>query len=837
MLIILYFPIYFTKLRPKPAKPYTHEKKQSLLFWILLLLSITPTILNAEVIDLKTMLPAAPTTSVIPTRTVDYDIYDGYRSIIVKYTFPVATLKEDPMFSNRYFWEIYGFNQSAEEGFPSVPERVDAFAVPIYEPTSVSIIDTTFVEYNCTLAPARIHQTDNDDPLRKEQIKLYNDQCPIYPNMNVSRFDTQIYKNEKIAYIKVCPISYNPNTATVRAMTSLTYRVRIGRNLIFKTQDRENELRSISSSTNSPIINNTVINVSATASDSVGPYPYEYIANPQTFVILSVPKYESAALRLKEWKSMLGFTTLLEIRDTWTTESVREFVEETYYEVPNFDYIVLLGGVNDIPTNQTKIIQFSKDYLYTDQIYVCMDGEDDYLPDIMLGRIPVNHVEEADNVIDKIIAYEKTPTTYEPFYKTITGAAQFQPTYYNYTREERRFASTMEEIRNYTRRQLLDAPTASLRIPFNFERIYFADPHVTPEFWKDGNPVPDELRKPTYSWSGCSDDIINAINQGTFLIMHRDHGDSTCLHRPYFGLGNLNKLNNQGMYPILFSINCLTGAFHKKLCLTRELLTLKEKGMSSIIAASDISYTNQNDAMISGMIDAIWPNPGLRNKFNPGGTNNQPIYTLGAILQQGQQRMIENNGGNIPLQRYQNYIYHVLGDPSLSIPTGVPVRPKNYSVNRNEDHITVSCPFRHICVGFYNRKTGEGSKYHGFNIKYYTSSFSDIVITIYDHNLAPITILPEFIPPGGVLHSIYSIRSIWPNPSSDIANIELDGEYSGNENILFSNTSTGTQYIVPIDPEQKTQQVDISSFAKGSYLVNIISPDGTSLGKQCIINR
>ncbi len=35
-----------------------------------------------------------------------------------------------------------------------------------------------------------------------------------------------------------------------------------------------------------------------------------------------------------------------------------------------------------------------------------MDGVDDVLPDMLLGRLPVNSVEEIEHVVDKIVEYE-----------------------------------------------------------------------------------------------------------------------------------------------------------------------------------------------------------------------------------------------------------------------------------------------------------------------------------------------------------------------------------------------------------------------------------------------
>lgn len=816
-------------------------------FLTIALLTTFPFSLCSQILDLKSLSWASSTLSTIPERSITFDIVDGYPSIIVKYNFSTATLSPDELFSGYNFWDVYGFGQSSKEGYPSIPERIDAIRVPLTKRASLKLIDSTFVEFPCKLSPSRISQTDNDEPLKKEEIRPYKIRNEFYPSSYSTLHTIQIFQENKIAYIKVYPIKYNSETSIVRALTSLTYCVRIGRNPIFKSIDKNNALRSISNSIKSnstKIINNWAINVTETADSSASPTSW-YEPNPQTYLILSVPKYEAAINKFTEWKNMLGFLTIPELRDNWSVESVQEFIDQSYYEIPNLDFILFIGNTEDIPTNQIEFPNLRRT-VNTDQKYVCMDGDEDFLPDIMLGRLPVSNLTEATNIIDKIIEYEKNPTLNSDFYRKVVGAAQFQPTYYNSTIEGRRFALTIEEILNYVRRQTLNSSKLQ-QTPYTFDRIYFAETYVNPLKWQNNKDLPLSLQKPSFNWDGTGDDIVNSINNESFLILHRDHGDTTMLCHPRFDLTHIPQLTNQSQYPILFSINCLTGSFQKKKSLSTELIKLPKSGPVSIIAATEVSYTKPNDVMIAGMVDAIWPNPGLRPIFkNSTGSGTHtyttpqpsPTYVLGEILVQGQQRMMETNASSLTEQKYQNFIYHIIGDPSLTIPTGVPEKPKLYTITRNEDEITVSANFKYIQVGFYNRKTGEGGKYHGYTIKYPTNSPHDIVVTIYGHNYIPIIIQPETVLPASENNNaVYSITSITPNPSSEILNININGNYNGSENILFTNMTTGEQYIIPVDPANDTQKIDISLFAKGSYIINILSHSGHSIGKQCIISH
>ena len=58
-----------------------------------------------------------------------------------------------------------------------------------------------------------------------------------------------------------------------------------------------------------------------------------------------------------------------------------------------------------------------------------MDGNDDILPDILLGRISVNTVAEAETIIQKIINYEQNPPSLESFYSKAMVVGNFEDKY------------------------------------------------------------------------------------------------------------------------------------------------------------------------------------------------------------------------------------------------------------------------------------------------------------------------------------------------------------------------------------------------------------------------
>ena len=103
------------------------------------------------------------------------------------------------------------------------------------------------------------------------------------------------------------------------------------------------------------------------------------------------------------------------------------------------------------------------------------------------------------------------------------------------------------------------------------ERIYKTESYNNPThynngYYGNGEPLPDELLRPTFSWRGDADDIIDAIETGIFILNHRDHGFEDGWGDPYFESSHVEELKNGDLTPVVFSINCLTGKFDNYEC-------------------------------------------------------------------------------------------------------------------------------------------------------------------------------------------------------------------------------------------------------------------------------
>jgi hypothetical protein len=369
------------------------------------------------------------------------------------------------------------------------------------------------------------------------------------------------------------------------------------------------------------------------------------------YLIITHPDFQSEIIALANWKHAKGFMTkVVNTTETGTTSSaIKQYIQDAYNNGdPQPSYLLLVGDAEFIPTSSSG----------TDLYYATVDGTD-YFPDIFHGRIPVDTAQEAETIVQKILTYEQTPPSLSSFYENFAVAAYFQDDENN-GYETRRFVRTSEEIRDYL-----------LTLEYEGERIYVTEPYINPThynngYYGNGEPLPPELLRPTFAWDGDADDIINAIENGIFILNHRDHGFEDGWGDPYFDTGHVEGLTNGELLPVVFSINCLTGRFDNYECFCEEFLRKENGGAVATFGASRVSYSGYNDFLCRGFYDAQWPD------FDPEVGTDVPMYTLGELLNYGKVYMTQTWGNPWGYEELTFKLFHCFGDPTMEIWSAFP---------------------------------------------------------------------------------------------------------------------------------------------------------------------
>ena len=673
--------------------------------------------------------------------------------VTVTYEFKHAVVLSDPDVADYYLWRISGFGHSVVPGEPDVPVRWDSFALPEgCASFTVSVLESACVDVPLRLSPARAPQ-----PEGKESPAVVPDIAPYegwFPREVVETGEVRVYRGRSVAEVGVYPVRYDWKNGVVRACSKIVYRVTFG----------EGGLRSAPEGRIAPddsFLDNTTLN------GNVGAAGYEMFRSAgdtgsagKDYLILSTPEFEEAVRRLADWKRTLGFGVHTRLRGDWTPERIKSAVKEVYRSAPSLYYLLIVGDHDDVPAeDMARTIVNNKGYAFdyryvTDYYYGCVDGEGDVLADLYRGRLPVSTAMEAVTVVDKIIRYERNPVRDAAFYDMGLHCAYFEDCFPDGTDgpgdgiEDKRFTLTSEEVRNY----MLSKGKTVNRVYFAYDYNYSeTDNYPPPTFWNKGefawgDSIPVELQRPYFAWDGDSADIVRYIDEGAFYVLYRGHGTDSTWVQPHFTGDNILSLANGDRLPVVFSINCETGSFQEDDCFAEVFLRKKGGGAVAVYAATEKSWPGYNDAMVIGMFDAIWPDPGVDSKlYNFLGMTTSPsrlreTTRLVEILDQGLRRMEETWGqswkGNSISTQFTREIFHCFGDPGMRIYTDTPTEFKKLSITCDVYKVRVDLGSEAGDIAFYDKLTEEIRFYTGRSAEY-SGDPRHVRVCVSGHNKIP----------------------------------------------------------------------------------------------------
>lgn len=681
-------------------------------------------------------------TSQQPIRTFeDY----GIKGIDIEYRFDVASIfqKSHEGFN---FQSIYikDFAMTEEVGKPALPCHTDIIAIPQNATVNIKIISyESKVFDNYLIYPALKPAVDKyGAPNPEFEIdKEFYTQDIQYPTNLVDIVEIQKIRNSSLAMVKIHPIQYNPAKKKITVFSKIKYSIEFtGGNRFIDTENNSKHFLNLYANI---MLNNKEIKKEI--SEKANKKQNSAKGYAKNYIIVTQDQYLEAADSLAKWKMQMGYSVEIISKPIWYTAQVKAEIASRYNSwSPKPDFVVFLGDHQNVP-GQILTNSMGDDFA-TDLYYTCMDGGNDYYPDMARGRISVTSPSQAMMVVQKIINYERNPFNNNLFYKKGMNAAYFQDDDNN-GYADRRFSLTSEDVLNYLTSQQ----------SINVTRVYKTGTSVNPLYWNNGTyangeAVPNYLRKPTFPWAGNNIDINNGINNsdGLLYVLHRDHGYEIGWGDPHYTNTDIDNLNNGNRLPVVFSINCLTGKYLEAECFSEKFLRRPNGGTAGIFGHAEVSYSGYNDGLSIGLIDAIWANPGLIPNFTGNGDNPQgtptahsPIYTLGDVANQGLTRMVQTWGNN----QYTFELLHYFGDPSMKIWTNNPLSitaSHPTIINCSSDtSITISnasCPDALATLIANGELIGSVQLVNGNGKIYFSGIYGNqAVLTLTKHNYRPYT--------------------------------------------------------------------------------------------------
>jgi len=460
---------------------------------------------------------------------------------------------------------------------------------------------------NIDIAPApRIPwDTENGPPEFSKRMDIYSKDA-FYPENPVIISESTQLRGVDAVMLGVTPFQYNPVTKELIVYRDIDIEVNF---LGGSGHFGEDRLRS---RWWDPLLEDALLNY-----QSLPKINYNRI-NSQTndgceYLIIRPdgPEFGKWADSIKNFRTLQGIlTNIVSITEVGGNNAsvVETYVNNAYtnWQVP--PVAVLMLGDYGTATANNLIAPIYNNYCASDNILA--DVNNDHMPDIAFARITANDDAQLQVMVTKFLNYERNPPTSASFYDHPITALGWQTV--------RWFQVCSETIGGFWK-------NVQGKHPVRVNAVYIGNPSVDPwstatntstvlaYFGPSGQgyipATPQELGGFT---GGTATMINNAINSGSFILQHRDHGSVTGWGEPSYSIGNISSLTNTDL-TFIMSINCLTGRYnYSSECFAerfhRYTYNNQNSGALGLIAASQTSYSFVNDCYVWGMIDNFWPN-------------------------------------------------------------------------------------------------------------------------------------------------------------------------------------------------------------------------------------
>jgi len=423
-----------------------------------------------------------------------------------------------------------------EPGQPALPGKT--FNILIPNGAQVEVLNQTFTskkihlsEYALptTIIPAQIQVSKSDPPppWTEPDPKHYGNPN-VFPQNWYELKDTFQMRDYTILPVWINPVRYSPGKGEIEILKQIELQ------LTWQASSLEEVKSTVVSDSPSfdRLVSQIVINPPALpAYDTKEATGEGYlIITPDEF--MGNPEFKSFIQMKRDQGFSVTVTNLSQIGST--VDQIQTYINQAYNSIsPKPTYLLLVGDTDFIPgfnrSNYDKLeYNFDKT---TDLYYGTMD--EDYIPDIAVGRLPVRSSDDLSILSNKILSYNNLG------FQNWHSQTSFISSCDNYTVPER---SHDHVISNFTQ-------------PLNY-------PSFFPSM--DISPGGDRLYCKTYSAREIN--ILDSINNMRGLITYSGHGSEiswTELNTSLYNItsDDLKLLNENNAYSFVSSFACLTNDF------------------------------------------------------------------------------------------------------------------------------------------------------------------------------------------------------------------------------------------------------------------------------------
>ena len=350
--------------------------------------------------------------------------------------------------------------------------------------------------------------------------------------------------------------------------------------------------------------------------DIVEPTDLATAVHGADYLIVTHSNFLSAAQRLAAWRATPGgggyrtkAVTTDDIYNTFGDGSVspkalKAFLKHAYqsWAPPALTYVVLFGdgtfdfrGVDTeiyseppeligyIPTHYIRTDSFGR--TAADHWYATVSGHDEFT-DFYIGRLSVENLNQADAVVDKIVAYEQSPPNGDWRRRIISVADDEVSNSGDFI-----FKKSLDEIaKDHTR---LGYETVEVFLEDVIDQVE-AHPADYPDI------LPQRVAK---------DRIIEALGEGAVLAQYAGHGGRIVwAHEAIFDNASVDQVEETAKIPFMLVLSCYNGYFDKpgEPSMAEKLLRKERGGIIGMLSATRLTYGRGNDALNRIIFDMLF---------------------------------------------------------------------------------------------------------------------------------------------------------------------------------------------------------------------------------------
>ncbi|MCK4872145.1 MAG: hypothetical protein KAS72_05435 [Phycisphaerales bacterium] len=317
--------------------------------------------------------------------------------------------------------------------------------------------------------------------------------------------------------------------------------------------------------------------------------------------------------------------------------SIKADIESLWGTADAPDYLLLVGDSNTIPS----WVGGGARHTSTDLPYACMDGGDDWYPDMAYARFSVRKQDQLQAIIDKTLFMEAGVFADPTAVKRVVFLAGW------------------------------DAPA-------NGEPTHdwVIDTYLGPRDY-------DSRKLYTRIYAARTQDVYDEFNAGCVIgVFHGHSWWDQWQSGPVFSHIDVQNLSNEGMYPFVLNMTCSIGNYANSTyepCFTEEWLRVPDKGAAAVVGATAYIYYQSNPG---------WPETCNLEKYVFDTIYLDGIYEVSPIWQGALGRLLTMYGPGDPVCRDYFEMFALLGDPSLEIPMDL----------SSGFALTVSPDYRDLCA-------------------------------------------------------------------------------------------------------------------------------------------